>query len=159
MPDFDSDKLIRACRSLLPPANEAGAALQLVCDLLRDTVAHYDWVGLYFAVPEQRLLVLGPFSGAPTQHTQIPYGRGICGQSAETEKTFVIPDVNAEDNYLSCSVLTRAEYVEPIILDGSYIGQIDIDSHTPDPFSDADGRLLSGVATLIGPLVPQVFSP
>ncbi len=159
MPFNDVDLLLTECKALFPPANEPGACLQRICDLLRDRIAHYDWVGLYFAVPDERLLVLGPFSGAPTEHTQIPYGRGICGQSAETERSFVVPDVGAEPNYLSCSVQTKAEYVEPIVLSGVYLGQIDIDSHTRDPFTGDDGMLLSQLARLIAPLLPQVFSP
>lgn len=159
MSNFSVDELLNTCKGLLPPAKEAGACLQLICDSLKEQVPHYDWVGFYFAVPEQRLLVLGPFSGAPTEHTQIPYGRGICGQSAATERAFVVPDVSAESNYLSCSLQTRAEYVEPIILNGVYVGQIDIDSHTKDPFTEKDAFLLTGVASMVAPLVNQVFSP
>ena len=45
-------------------------------------------------------LEIGPYVGAYTDHTVIPYGRGICGQ-AVSGMTFEVPDVNAQDNYLA----------------------------------------------------------
>ena len=39
-----------------------------------------------------------------------------------------MPDVWEQDNYLACSLETKAVMV-PIIKDGVNIGQIDIDSH------------------------------
>lgn len=51
-------------------------------------------------------------------------------------------DVYSQDNYLSCSIDTKSEIVVPIFKDGKNIGQIDIDSHTVDPFTDEDTELL-----------------
>ncbi len=47
-----------------------------------------------------------------------------------------------QDNYLSCSIDTKAEIVVPIFKNGENIGQIDIDSHTIDPFTKEDLELL-----------------
>lgn len=135
---------------------DAGGALSRICELLRNRVPHYDWVGYYLAVPEERLLVLGPFAGAPTEHIRIPYGVGICGQAASVGRTFVVPDVTAESNYLSCSLLTRAEVVFPIYREGALVGELDIDSHSRDPFTDEDLRLLDAVAEATAPLVDRL---
>ena len=137
---------------------DAGGALQRICDHLREVVPHYDWVGYYLALPGDRLLVLGPFSGAPTEHTKIPYGKGICGQAAERNDTFVVPDVTAESNYLACSVATRAEIVLPVQFGGELVGELDIDSHTRDPFSSADDQLLAGVVEATAPLVASILA-
>ena len=59
-----------------------------------------------------------------------------------SNQTFVVPDVGAQDNYLSCSIETKAEIVVPIIKNGKNIGQIDIDSHSKDPFTQEDQELL-----------------
>lgn len=155
----DFDNLEARIEALLPPVNAPDRALQSVCDLLCTEVPHYDWVGFYFAVPRARLLVLGPFCGAPTEHTRIPYGRGICGQSAETLDAFVVPDVTAAENYLSCSVETRAELVVPVFLDDGFIAEIDIDSHVRDPFGPADEPFLRRIGALVAPHVPAVFDP
>src|SRR5690606_17276516 len=120
----------------------AEVKLQKVCQLLHDEVVHYNWVGFYFRNGEKEELKLGPYVGAETDHTIIPFGKGICGQVAVSNETFVVPDVHDQDNYLSCSIDTKAEIVVPIIKDGENIGQIDIDSHTLNPFTAEDREML-----------------
>lgn len=136
---------------------DAGGALQRICDYLRDAVAHYDWVGFYLADSAHRLLLLGPFSGEPTDHLRIPYGRGVCGQAAESVNPFTVPDVTAETNYLSCSARTRAEIVLPMWHDGSFVGELDIDSHSLNPFSAADDFLLGEVSVICAPCVAALL--
>ena len=116
--------------------------LLAICKLLNESVEYYNWVGFYFANHEAQTLHLGPYVGAETDHTVIPFGKGICGQVAVSNETFVVPDVWEQDNYLACSLETKAEIVVPIIKDGVNIGQIDIDSHKKDPFTDEDRELL-----------------
>lgn len=119
--------------------------LQKVCDLLQEEVPSYDWVGFYFRNGDLEELKLGPYAGDPTDHTVIPFGKGICGQVALSNQNFVVPDVAAQDNYIACSINVKAEIVIPIFVDGVNIGQLDIDSHTPDPFSEKDERFLEYV--------------
>jgi GAF domain-containing protein len=119
--------------------------LLLICQLLEKEVEHYNWVGFYFKNGDKNELKLGPYVGAPTDHTIIPFGKGICGQVALSNKNFVVPDVTAQDNYIACSISVKAEIVIPIFVKGQNIGQIDIDSNTPDPFTEADERFLEFV--------------
>jgi len=119
--------------------------LQQVCELLKNTVPHYDWVGFYFRNGDKEELKLGPYAGEPTDHTIIPFGKGICGQVAVSNQNFVVPDVKAQDNYIACSITVKAEIVVPLFVDGENIGQIDIDSNTPDPFTEDDERFLEFV--------------
>jgi GAF domain-containing protein len=119
--------------------------LQSVCELLQAEVSHYDWVGFYFANHDSRTLHLGPYAGEPTDHTVIPFGKGICGQVAESNSNFVVPDVQAQDNYIACSINVKSEIVIPLFKDGKNIGQIDIDSNTPDPFSPEDENFLEWI--------------
>jgi len=121
--------------------------LQRVCKLLIEEVAHYDWVGFYFVDKENpEELILGAFEGAPTEHTRIHFGQGICGQVAEDWKTRIIQDVTKEDNYLSCSINVKSEIVLPIFKSGKFIGEIDIDSHKTVPFTDEDEIFLVKIA-------------
>ena len=119
--------------------------MQAICELLKENVPYYDWVGFYFRNGDKEELKLGPYAGTPTDHTIIPFGKGICGQVAVSNQNFVVPDVKAQDNYIACSVTVKAEIVVPLFLNGVNIGQIDIDSNTPDPFSEEDERFLEYV--------------
>lgn len=119
--------------------------LHELCALLNEKVSYYNWVGFYFADHETRTLHLGPYVGAPTDHTVIPFGKGICGQVAESNTNFVVPDVSAQDNYIACSFTVKSEIVVPLFVRGQNMGQIDIDSHVLDPFSEADERFLEFV--------------
>src|SRR6476620_12395066 len=77
--------------------------LKNLCQFLSNSVTYYDWVGFYFANHDNKTLHLGPYVGAETDHTIIPFGKGICGQVAESNANFVVPDVSAQDNYINCS--------------------------------------------------------
>ncbi|MGB7785867.1 MAG: GAF domain-containing protein [Salinimicrobium sp.] len=119
--------------------------LKEVCELLKAEVDYYTWVGFYFKNGDKNELKLGPYAGAPTDHIIIPFGKGICGQVAVSNQNFVVPDVGAQDNYIACSIHVKAEIVVPLFKNGENIGQIDIDSNIPDPFTEEDERFLEFV--------------
>lgn len=135
----EAENLLRNKKS---PVNER---LTAVCELLQKEVPYYDWVGFYFRNGKKEELVLKAFAGEPTDHTVIPFGKGICGQVAVSNQNFVVPDVKAQDNYIACSIHVKAEIVIPLFVKGENIGQIDIDSHTADPFTEEDVKFLEFV--------------
>ena len=116
--------------------------LQNICDFLRNNVSHYDWVGFYFKNGLKSELRLAQFAGKPTEHALIPFGKGICGQVALSNKTFVVQDVSEQDNYISCGLNVKSEIVVPIFKNEVNIGQIDVDSHEKSPFTKGDEELL-----------------
>jgi len=124
-----------------------------ICELLESHISYYNWVGFYFRNENKEELVLGPYVGAPTDHTVIPFGKGICGQVAVSNENFVVPDVSAQDNYIACSITVKAEIVVPIFVNGENIGQIDIDSNTPNPFTEDDERFLEFVCAKVAKLL------
>lgn len=124
-----------------------------ICKLLKTNIEHYNWVGFYFRNGQKEELLLGPYVGAPTDHTVIPFGKGICGQVAVSNQNFVVPDVAAQDNYIACSITVKAEIVVPIFVNGENIGQIDIDSNTPDPFTEDDERFLEFVCNKVAAIL------
>lgn len=124
-----------------------------ICQLLEANISYYNWVGFYFKNGDKKELKLGPYVGAPTDHTIIPFGKGICGQVAVSNKNFVVPDVSAQDNYIACSITVKAEIVVPIFVKGENIGQIDIDSNTPDPFAESDERFLEFVCLKVSEIL------
>lgn len=122
------------------------AQARVVISLHKD-FPHYNWVGIYRL--EGQNLVLGPFQGKPTVHTSIPVGKGICGAAAVSMKTEVVPNVEADARYLACSLETSSEIVVPVIKDGGFWGEIDIDSDRPDAFGPDDVEFLEAVARLL----------
>lgn len=130
--------------------------LQKACELLQSRVPYYDWVGFYFRNGQKEELLLGPYAGDPTDHSVIPFGKGICGQVAVSNANFVVPDVAAQDNYIACSIHVKAEIVIPVFLEGRNIGQIDIDSHSADPFTEADETFLQDFCEAVSQLLIKV---
>lgn len=126
--------------------------LKQICELLEQNISYYNWVGFYFRNGNKEELLLGPYVGAPTDHTVIPFGKGICGQVAVSNQNFVVPDVAAQDNYIACSFTVKSEIVVPLFVNGENIGQIDIDSSVLDPFTAADERFLEFVNSEIAKL-------
>lgn len=116
--------------------------LNSLCEVLKKEVSHYDWVGFYFKNGNKKELKLKAFAGLPTDHEIIPFGKGICGQVAESNQNFVVADVNAQDNYISCNINVKSEIVIPLFYKEENIGQIDIDSNTLNAFTEADENLL-----------------
>ncbi|MGB5982472.1 MAG: GAF domain-containing protein [Nonlabens sp.] len=124
------------------PDLESGHKMQAICDLLQLNLDRYDWVGFYMAHETEPTLHLKAQAGEPTDHTVIPFGKGICGQVAVSNKNFIVDDVNAQDNYIACSMHVKSEIVIPLFKNGKNIGQIDIDSNTPKAFDKNDEEFL-----------------
>jgi GAF domain-containing protein len=115
------------------------------CKLLKDKIYHYDWVGFYFLDPASAQLILGPYIGKPTEHKIIPIGKGICGQVAKTQLLKVVQDVKEEDNYISCGLDVQSEIVVPVLKNGEFVAEIDIDSHSSAPFTKTDEDFLTTI--------------
>ncbi|HKP85122.1 MAG TPA: GAF domain-containing protein [Blastocatellia bacterium] len=115
--------------------------------ILKQERERYNWVGIYLL--EGDTLVLHNYTGKPTEHTRIPVGRGVCGAAVAERANKIIADVTAVDNYLACSLETRAEIVVLIRRGQEIFGQIDIDSDTANAFAGEDESLLSEVAALL----------
>jgi GAF domain-containing protein len=129
-------------------APDTDAAMTAAVGILAREVPTYNWVGIYLLVGNE--LVLGPFVGAPSPHTRIPLGRGICGAAATQATTIIVDDVNSDPRYLECSLETQSEIVVPIIHGGVVLGEIDIDSHERAAFGPTDRDLLEQVASQLG---------
>lgn len=144
---MNAEEIRQAVTGILDSELEPAGKLQAVCDLLRSEGKHYDWVGYYLVDGEtENELILGPFSGEPTEHIRIGYGQGICGQAAASLEVFVIDDVNSQSNYLSCSPHVKSEFVAPVIWENVLVGELDLDSHTKAAFGEKDSELLLWIA-------------
>jgi|TARA_B110000914_G_scaffold123187_1_gene107585 L-methionine (R)-S-oxide reductase len=125
------------------------SSLGSICDYLKKNIHGYDWVGFYFHDKLNKKIELKAFSGLPTEHTKIPFGKGICGQTAKSNKHMIVSDVSKESNYISCNINVKSEIVVPLFLNNINIGQIDIDSKAPNRFSKVDLDFLTKINELV----------
>jgi GAF domain-containing protein len=98
-------------------------------------------------------LVLEAFSGRETDHTRIPVGVGVCGTAVTTREDQNVPDVRAAEHYLACNAWTRSELVVLIRRGNLILGQIDIDSDVPDPFTPEEEAAVKQVADALAVLL------
>jgi GAF domain-containing protein len=138
---------------IVESSNTIAYKLQEICTVLKNEKQFYDWVGFYFKNGDKNELKLAQFAGKPTEHTIIPFGKGICGQVAVSNQNFVVEDVTKQDNYISCGIDVRSEIVIPIFKNDENIGQIDIDSHTINAFNTEDEALLEYVCDLVSNII------
>ncbi|MEI6679082.1 MAG: GAF domain-containing protein [Mariniphaga sp.] len=141
----DFSQLLVEIDSFIDSGDPLSNILSNTCDLLKKNVYHYDWVGFYILDKASSTLRLGPFCGKSTEHTIIPVGKGVCGQVAETKKLKIVQDVSLESNYIACSIDVQSEIVVPIIKEDQFMAEIDIDSHSPAPFTIDDQNFLTVV--------------
>ena len=143
IPPKTADALLAA----LEATAETGLALRGLAMGALDALPGYDWSGVYRL--EGDTLVLDAYVGAPTDHTTIPVGRGVCGTAVAEDRNQVVSDVRELDNYLSCSAFTRSEIVVLIRDENEILGQIDIDGHTVGQFDETDEAMLERLAALL----------
>ncbi|MDH3429876.1 MAG: GAF domain-containing protein [Gammaproteobacteria bacterium] len=103
--------------------------------LLYNALENVNWLGIY--VLRDDTLVLGPFQGKPAC-VRIPLGSGVCGTAAATLQTQRVADVHAFPGHIACDPDSRSELVVPLIVHNELVGVLDIDSPSPDRFSDGD---------------------
>ncbi|TVZ56746.1 GAF domain-containing protein [Lutibacter sp. Hel_I_33_5] len=150
---MEIDILKTQIKEIINTTSSTEIKLQAICDYLKNEISYYDWVGFYFKNGDKEELKLAQFSGEPTDHTIIPFGKGICGQVAVSNENFVVQDVTEQDNYISCGWKVKSEIVIPIFVDEENIGQIDIDSHTKNTFTSKDEELLEFVCKRVSEIL------
>jgi len=150
MTSLSNTEVLKEIKTILEKSKiDILGGLKKCCHFLKENISHFDWVGFYFADFHTKNLNLKAFSGKPTDHTTIPFGSGICGQVALSNKNFMVPNVREQDNYIACNLDVKSELVVPLFIEGKNIGQIDIDSNKLNPFSKEDELLLEACCDLI----------
>ena len=104
--------------------------------LIFNSLERVNWAGFYL-VTKESLLQLGPFQGQ-VACTKIAIGKGVCGTSAESMETLLVPDVNQFAGHIACDSRSQSEIVCPLIVDGKVVGVFDLDSPVLDRFDQHD---------------------
>ena len=108
----------------------------------------WHWVGFYVHDKDTDELVLGPFQG-PVACTRLRRSMGVCAEAWEKRKTVLVKDVHSFDGHIACSSASNSEVVVPIIVSGSVVGVLDIDSIEFDGFTPSEIDLLEAVVSII----------
>lgn len=116
---------------------DAIANMANVAALVWQALPNLNWAGFYRLPQGGDELVLGPFQGKAAC-IRIALERGVCGTAAASGETQLVPDVHAFPGHIACDAASRSELVVPIIWDGRVVAVLDLDSPTPDRFTQAD---------------------
>ncbi|MGE0439758.1 MAG: GAF domain-containing protein [Gemmatimonadales bacterium] len=151
MPVLNGDRIVAALRGAF--ARDAGrqGLLQLAADRIQAAGPPYTSVYLYMLHGD--ILELEAFTGRETDHTRIPVGKGVCGTAVATGQDQNVGDVRAIGNYLACNLDTRSELVVLIRRGETILGQIDVDSDVPDPFTSEEEAETRKVADALAVLL------
>jgi GAF domain-containing protein len=151
VPALDASRVVAALRGAFAREVSRQELLRTAAEKIRAAGSPYTSVYLYMLHGSE--LVLEAFSGRETEHTRIPVGTGVCGTAVSSGMDQNVPDVTAVGNYLACNTWTRSELVVLIRRGTSILGQIDIDSDVPDPFTPEEEAEVKQVADALGILL------
>jgi GAF domain-containing protein len=151
VPALDAPRLVAALRAAFAHDAPRRELLQLAADRIRAAGAPYTSVYLYML--HGAALVLEASAGRETEHTRIPVGKGVCGTAVAEGRDQNVGDVRAVANYLACNRETRSELVVLIRRGEIILGQIDIDSDVPDPFTPEEHEAVRQVADALAVLL------
>jgi L-methionine (R)-S-oxide reductase len=151
MPVLDGARIVAALRGAFARDEGRAALLRLAAVKIRAAGPPYTSVYLYMLHGNE--LVLEAHAGRDTDHTRIPVGVGVCGTAVSSGKDQNVPDVRAIDHYLACNTWTRSELVVLIRRGTLILGQIDVDSDVPDPFTPEEEAAVKQVADALAILL------
>ena len=151
MPVLDAARVIAALRGAFAREVSREELLRTAAEKIRGCGSPYTSVYLYMLHGNE--LVLEAYAGRATDHVRIPVGGGVCGTAVATGQDQNVPDVRAIDNYLACNAWTRSELVVLIRRGSTILGQIDIDSDAPDPFTPEEEAAVRQVADAVAILL------
>ena len=151
MPVLDSDKIVTLLRAAFNHGSSSAQLLSLAAHLIHEAGPPYTSAYIYMLRDDE--LVLAAFSGRETEHTRIAVGQGVCGTAVATGEDQNVGDVRARANYIACNLFTRSELVVLIRRGASVLGQIDIDSDVPDPFTGDEEHAVRQVADALAVLL------
>jgi putative methionine-R-sulfoxide reductase with GAF domain len=151
MAALDADKVIASLRGGF--AREVGREelLRIAAERIRAAGAPY--TSLYLYMLHGGDLVLEAHAGRETEHTRIAVGQGVCGTAVATGQDQNVADVRAVSNYIACNAWTRSELVVLIRRGSTILGQIDVDSDVPDPFTPDEEASVRRVADALAVLL------
>jgi GAF domain-containing protein len=118
--------------------------------MLNGAFDYFYWTGFYLVdLKKHNELVIGPYQGT-LGCLRIPFGKGVCGLSAKTKKTFIVSDVHNFENHIVCDVNSQSEIVVPVFdKNSNLMAVLDVDSTELDAFDEFDRSGLENICSLL----------
>jgi GAF domain-containing protein len=148
---LSADHVVAALRAAFAHEAQRAELLELAAAKIQAAGPPYTSVYLYMVEGDD--LVLEAYAGRATDLTRIPVGQGVCGTAVALGVDRNIGDVSQSPEYLSCSTETASELVVLIRRGETILGQIDIDSDFPDPFTAAEEAAVRRIADALAVLL------
>lgn len=104
------------------------------------------WAGFYLFKNNE--LILGPFQGK-IACTNIPLGKGVCGQSAAQRRTIIVDNVHEFAGHIACDSASNSELVIPIIKNDRLYGVLDLDSTSFSRFNLTDQIIFEKIVDIL----------
>jgi GAF domain-containing protein len=122
------------------------ARMATVASMLAESFETFFWTGFYVVDPEKPAeLVVGPYQGT-LGCLRIPFGKGVCGAAAASERTQMVPDVHAFPGHIACDSRSNSEIVVPVLDGGgALIAVLDVDSTEFAAFDEVDAEWLERI--------------
>ena len=133
-------------KRVLEDEKDVIACLSNISAVINGYMRDINWVGFYLTKGNE--LVLGPFQGLPAC-VRISFGKGVCGTSAELQKTQIVPDVEKFPGHIACDSASKSEIVIPIIVRGEVFGVLDVDAPVLNRFGALEDKYLTEIVRLI----------
>jgi len=80
---------------------------------------------------------------------EIPVGRGLVGQAAQTRQAILVPDVSKDPRYIEGNPETRSELTVPLIYKDKVIGVLDLEHTRRGFFTDDHRRTMTTLAAQV----------
>jgi len=76
---------------------------------------------------------------------------GVCWAAVDRRESVVVPDVDLFPGHIACDSRSKSEVVVPLFGPGrEVVGVLDLDSHHPAQFDDADREGLEAIVAALG---------
>lgn len=114
--------------------------------LLNEAFDYFFWTGFYVVDPlKPTELVVGPYQGT-LGCLRIPFGKGVCGTSAQKGETIIVEDVHAFPGHIACDSRSNSEIVVPVYdKNGKLAAVFDVDSTEIGSFDEDDKEGLEAI--------------
>ncbi|WP_297819720.1 GAF domain-containing protein [uncultured Lactobacillus sp.] len=136
--------LVKQARALTDGENDWIANTANISALLFNALENVNFAGVYRLENDE--LILGPFQGKPAC-VHIALGHGVCGTTAKSQKTQIVPNVHEFSGHIACDSDSNSEIVVPIFKEnGQLWGVFDFDSTKLSNFDQVDQKYLEEIA-------------
>ncbi len=159
---LDQLRFIHDVARLATTARTWDELLETVVDGTRDAL-HADVSSLYLLDRDGAYLTLAATNGLDRfqiGRARVPFGEGVTGSVAASQRPLVIPDVKEDPRFLWVRGIDQRRFVTsmlsvPLSWHDQTIGVLNVQTERPRVFSDSDVAQLSAVADLLAGIVEK----